>query len=247
MNMARQSISLADDASGKCCRFKSTRSKMLHAGCTLDSTRMRSFPFFESCSEEFLVLLAPELSLRIFQPGQEILIEGELGEMTYILVYGEVEVGKGVASFGAPAMFGESPLLMGCSARRTATVCAKNICDCRAIHQRVFNRLLDRFPDERFKYQKMAKERNILKDQSAITWNHFGRRIERSPQICPFYVRPYRSSFQKLVERIADDKASGRHTPRIISKPSSPRSFPRGPQSPVTNQRKAPLLFQPSF
>lgn len=235
---------LVNDASSKGGRFKSTRSKMLHSGCTLDSTRLRSFPFFESCSEEFLILLAPELSLRIFQPGQDILVEGELGEMTYILVYGEVEVGKGMASFGAPAMFGESPLLMGCPARRTATVSAKNICDCRAIHQRVFNRLLDLFPDERLKYQKMAKERNILKDQSAITWNHSGRRIERVPPSCPFYVRPYRSPFEKLAERIAEDKAAGRHTPRI-SQPPSPR--PRSsPQTPGTPQRKAPLLF-PSF
>jgi len=240
-------MSLDDDAVGKGGRFKSTRTKMLQTGCTLDSTRLRSFPFFEACKEEFLILLASELSLRIFQPGQEILVEGELGEMTYILVYGEVEVGKGMASFGAPALFGESPLLMGCPAKRTATVSAKNICDCRAIHQRVFNRLLDRFPDERLAYQKMAKERNILKDQSAITWTHAGRRIERGTSSCPFYVRPYGSPFDKLVERIEDDKATSRNTPRIVPEPSSPRkSSKNSPQSPRSPQRKAPLLF-PSF
>eukprot|EP00930_Biecheleria_cincta_P038225 TRINITY_DN26261_c0_g1_i1.p1 TRINITY_DN26261_c0_g1~~TRINITY_DN26261_c0_g1_i1.p1 ORF type:complete len:152 (-),score=14.68 TRINITY_DN26261_c0_g1_i1:59-514(-) len=151
-----------------------------------------------------------------------------------------------MATFGAPAMFGESPLLMGCPARRTATVSAKNICDCRAIHQRVFNRLLDRFPDERLAYQKMAKERNILKDQSAITWTHSGRRIERGPSSCPFYVRPYGSPFDKLIERIEEDKAAGKHTPRVIPPPSPKLSSQSSLQSPRSPQRKAPSLL-PSF
>eukprot|EP00439_Symbiodinium_sp_Y106_P033072 s2111_g3.t4 len=58
----------------------------------------------------------------------------------------------------APSIFGESPLLLGAPARRTATIIAKAICDVRMIHQRIFNQL-SHFPSERVVYRKMAKER----------------------------------------------------------------------------------------
>eukprot|EP00930_Biecheleria_cincta_P035001 TRINITY_DN24115_c0_g1_i2.p1 TRINITY_DN24115_c0_g1~~TRINITY_DN24115_c0_g1_i2.p1 ORF type:complete len:238 (-),score=21.20 TRINITY_DN24115_c0_g1_i2:189-902(-) len=205
-----------DEAHSKVSRFKTHRTMTLSFVPPLSYRRMRSFPFFESCTEAFLVLLAQELALRIFQPGQKILVQGEFGEMTYILVHGEVEVSGGLGSLVAPAMFGESPLLKACPARRTATVTAKEVCDCRVIHQRMFNKLLDRFPDERLAYHKMAKERGILKDEPTVTWTHSGRRSERSPPSCPAYVGPYRSCFEKLSERIMEDKATGKNTPRAV-------------------------------
>ncbi|CAJ1355856.1 unnamed protein product, partial [Effrenium voratum] len=92
----------------------------------------QTFPFFSNSHRDFLSLLSRELDIRIFHPGQTVLREGEYGEMTYILVHGEVEVVTESMSethppirMRAPSIFGESPLLIGAPARRTATVIAR--------------------------------------------------------------------------------------------------------------------------
>mmetsp|Transcript_95860 Transcript_95860/g.228340 ORF Transcript_95860/g.228340 Transcript_95860/m.228340 type:complete len:247 (-) Transcript_95860:63-803(-) len=151
-------------------RFVSSRTKTMMLRSPIDvrdlSFRLQTFPFFSNSHRDFLSLLSMELDIRIFHPGQTILRESEYGEMTYILVHGEVEVvtesmpeGHPPIRMRAPSIFGESPLLLGAPARRTATIIAKAICDVRMIHQRIFNQLLSHFPSERVVYRKMAKER----------------------------------------------------------------------------------------
>ncbi|CAJ1380351.1 unnamed protein product, partial [Effrenium voratum] len=151
-------------------RFVSSRTKTMMLRSPIDvrdlSFRLQTFPFFSNSHRDFLSLLSRELDIRIFHPGQTVLREGEYGEMTYILVHGEVEVVTESMSethppirMRAPSIFGESPLLIGAPARRTATVIARAICDVRMVHQRIFNQLLSHFPSERLVYRKMAKER----------------------------------------------------------------------------------------
>mmetsp|Transcript_39512 Transcript_39512/g.73665 ORF Transcript_39512/g.73665 Transcript_39512/m.73665 type:complete len:247 (+) Transcript_39512:63-803(+) len=151
-------------------RFVSSRTKTMMLRSPIDvrdlSFRLQTFPFFSNSHRDFLSLLSVELDIRIFHPGQTILRENEYGEMTYILVHGEVEVvtesmpeGHPPIRMRAPSIFGESPLLLGAPARRTATIIARAICDVRMIHQRIFNQLLSHFPSERVVYRKMAKER----------------------------------------------------------------------------------------
>ncbi|CAK9031322.1 unnamed protein product [Durusdinium trenchii] len=153
-------------------RFVSSRTKMMMLRSPIHVSelchRLQTFPFFSNSHRDFLSLLSRELDIRIFHPGQTVLREGEYGEMTYILVHGEVEVmteqmalteGSTPIRIKAPNIFGESPLLLGAPARRTATVIARAICDARMVHQRIFNQLLSHFPDEKSVYKKMAKDR----------------------------------------------------------------------------------------
>jgi len=153
-------------------RFVSSRTKMMMLRSPIHVQdlcfRLQTFPFFSNSHRDFLSLLSRELDIRIFHPGQTVLKEGEYGEMTYILVHGEVEVvTEAMAAtedavpirIKAPSIFGESPLLLGAPARRTATVIARAICDARMVHQRIFNQLLSHFPEEKGVYRKMAQKR----------------------------------------------------------------------------------------
>lgn len=152
-------------------RFVSSRTKMMMLRSPIHVQdlcyRLQTFPFFSNSHRDFLSLLSRELDIRIFHPGQTVLKEGEFGEMTYILVHGEVEVlTEAMANeesapirIKAPSIFGESPLLLGAPARRTATIVARAICDARMVHQRIFNQLLSHFPDEKVVYRKMAQKR----------------------------------------------------------------------------------------
>eukprot|EP00931_Biecheleriopsis_adriatica_P048243 TRINITY_DN27876_c0_g1_i1.p1 TRINITY_DN27876_c0_g1~~TRINITY_DN27876_c0_g1_i1.p1 ORF type:complete len:271 (-),score=44.93 TRINITY_DN27876_c0_g1_i1:103-915(-) len=156
-------------------RFISTRTKTMCGRSPINvstlSYRLQSFPFFKRSDPLFLDLLASELSIRIFEPRQKILAEGDLGQLTYILFYGDVEVYQTAMlapiRVCAPALFGETPLLTHGPAKRKATVVARTICDCRVIHQRIFNQLLSHFPTERLVYKKMAEERAELAAQEA--------------------------------------------------------------------------------
>ncbi|CAK9071164.1 Potassium/sodium hyperpolarization-activated cyclic nucleotide-gated channel 2 (Brain cyclic nucleotide-gated channel 2) (BCNG-2) [Durusdinium trenchii] len=107
-------------------------------------------PLFKECSPKFVEAIAEQVSHRLFTPGQEIMTEGDNGDSMYILHRGEVEVLIGsqrVCTLKDGAVFGEiaalckNPLL----ARRTATIRALTLCDCRVTYRESLLKVMTRF------------------------------------------------------------------------------------------------------
>lgn len=109
-----------------------------------------------------MMAVSRELNIEVFPPGAHIISEGEHGEKMYFLHRGEVEILVGpqetkVATLSDGNVFGEMALFGSC--KRTATVRARESCDCRVIHHRVFGQILRSFPSELKFFRGMAAER----------------------------------------------------------------------------------------
>lgn len=107
-------------------------------------------PLFQNCSPKFVEAIAEQVSHRLFTPGVDIMTEGEYGDSMYILHRGDVEViigGTTVCTLSDGAVFGEiaalckNPLL----ARRTATIRALTLCDCRVTYRDSLLKVMSRF------------------------------------------------------------------------------------------------------
>jgi len=145
-------------------RFETQRSTKNRSIVSHD--RLFSFPLFAGRDSQFVQSLATECEVAMYSAGVAIVKEGDDAETTFFLVSGRVQISKVVeeqqqvlAELGSGAMFGELSLFIGGACRRTATVTALEFCDCRVIHQRMFNKILKRFPEERQFYDKLAAER----------------------------------------------------------------------------------------
>mmetsp|Transcript_55265 Transcript_55265/g.131766 ORF Transcript_55265/g.131766 Transcript_55265/m.131766 type:complete len:465 (-) Transcript_55265:260-1654(-) len=130
-------------------------------------------PLFKERNSRFVQLLAGEMDIRIYCPGELILREGEVGESAYVLHHGTVDVLAGerqrkVATLGAGTLFGEM-ILLGVSRKRTATVRAVEFCDCRIIARELFLGVLRFFPKEFrfFKCLAMSRLRSLAAQQRA--------------------------------------------------------------------------------
>lgn len=118
-------------------RYKAFQTSMRMGMCTQEC--LKSVSLFQKCSAEFVELLAEQVTTQIFAAGQDILRQGDIGDSMYVLNRGEVEViiGEGVvvATLTDGTVFGEMAAISKnkAAAKRSATVRAKVICDCRVI------------------------------------------------------------------------------------------------------------------
>lgn len=145
---------------------------------------LRATAFFKHRDPEFLDLLLESISFKMFLPGNDIIIEGEIGDAMYFLHRGDVEVlvgpdQKRVAQLSDGSIFGEMALL-GYGARK-ATIRATSICDCRIIHAAPFNTCLKRFPVEKKYFVQMAKERiaELHRAQAIEKMKHFSQKAQQ--------------------------------------------------------------------
>ncbi|HSB61619.1 MAG TPA: cyclic nucleotide-binding domain-containing protein, partial [Vicinamibacteria bacterium] len=114
-----------------------TRGHDPHAGQAIDPETMRAYgrglvasPLFEGLSEDELLALVRGLELRMFEPGDIVLTEGEPGQSVFIVATGSVRVfirnragqDVGLRPLGEGAFFGEISAISGRA--RTATVTA---------------------------------------------------------------------------------------------------------------------------
>merc|ERR1711879_207850 len=88
--------------------------------------------------------------------------EGEHGSQMYFLHRGLVEVlvdheTRQVAQLASGSVFGELALLG--NGKRTSTVRALEVCDCRVINADAFHNALRRFPAERAYFYELAQQR----------------------------------------------------------------------------------------
>lgn len=107
-------------------------------------------PIFKQCSPKFVEAIAEQVRHALFTPGTDIMTEGEHGDSMYILHRGDVEVligGNRVCTLSDGAVFGEiaalckNPVL----ARRTATIRAITLCDCRMTERDSLLKIVSRF------------------------------------------------------------------------------------------------------
>merc|ERR1712014_477830 len=117
----------------------------------------------KDCTPLFLRFLIDELQCEMFKPGDVIIKEGDVGDKIYLLRRGEVEVLVGpdlkkVADLKEGVAFGEMALFDS-SGKRSATVRATGLCDCRTLNQRQFMKLLECFPEDKDFFRKIAKQR----------------------------------------------------------------------------------------
>mmetsp|Transcript_115684 Transcript_115684/g.180763 ORF Transcript_115684/g.180763 Transcript_115684/m.180763 type:complete len:416 (+) Transcript_115684:28-1275(+) len=100
--------------------------------------------------------------------GEDIIKEGDDGTKMYFLNHGAVEIlvgpeEKQVTLLRKGNLFGELALLG--NGKRTCTVRALEVCDCRVVSAEAFHLVLRRFPEERAYFQEMAEQRRKESDR----------------------------------------------------------------------------------
>eukprot|EP00438_Fugacium_kawagutii_P013286 Skav225458 [mRNA] locus=scaffold881:25271:32616:+ [translate_table: standard] len=117
--------------------------------------------FFNGSSEKFLHELSTMLEVDLFLPGQDIIIQGEEGDKMYFLNWGSVQVMLGdqvVGEINSGNVFGEMALFS--NGKRSCTVRATDTCDCRSVDQHRFQRLLNAYPEEQQRFEKLVAGRH---------------------------------------------------------------------------------------
>jgi serine phosphatase RsbU (regulator of sigma subunit) len=112
---------------------------------------LRAYPLIETLSETALDRLLSEADLRVAEPGDVLLVQGDASDTAILLAEGTVEVVAEtvsgeirLASIEAPALLGEIGVIADLP--RTATIRARDRVRFLSIGKDVFNRLADESP-----------------------------------------------------------------------------------------------------
>lgn len=117
---------------------------------------------FKRCSRRFLESFSGLLQVELFCQGDTIMHEGDRGDKLFYLNRGTVDVFAGgdmvkVKTLGKGNIFGE--MIFFGNARRSATIVAAELCDCRFVHTGAFKFLLRSFPAEYQLFKGLAGKR----------------------------------------------------------------------------------------
>lgn len=167
-------------------RFRGPRTKALQRRTPISHEYLRNHAFFKERNPALFDALQESIRIDIFTKGEEILIEGAIGDSMYFLFRGEVEVVVGkekarVATLQSGNIFGEVALFG--SGRRTCTVRALDICDCRVVDKTSFQMALKRFPEDRDYFRELAKARILELNRSATKADATGENSQRLASI----------------------------------------------------------------
>ncbi|OCT49801.1 cyclic nucleotide-binding domain-containing protein [Cladophialophora carrionii] len=124
--------------------------------------RIRSFPLFQSTSDDFLADIGLLLKPQLYNTNDYIMIEGEDAKAMYWLVRGAVAVtsrdGESIfAELKPGAFFGEIGILM--ERPRTATVVARTRCMVVVLKKEDLKKILPKYPDVEQAIREEALER----------------------------------------------------------------------------------------
>jgi ATP-binding cassette, subfamily B, bacterial len=116
--------------------------------------RLAQVPLFGGLTPGELALLAQRVSIEHYEPGVEIVRQGEAADKLFVITDGEVDVcvwsqdgvEQRVAVLSAPGYFGEIALLGDADARRTATVRARSPVELCSLHKDDFLGVLASHP-----------------------------------------------------------------------------------------------------
>ena len=127
-----------------------------------DKTRRLEYPFFEGTSQKFLDTMATMLERETFEKQDYIFKEGEVGFNMYFISSGSVILANSVSlgevhilsrgqHCGELAVFGVS--------RRSTSAIAREHTECLVLKNRVFRAVLERFPEEKGLFMRLAARR----------------------------------------------------------------------------------------
>ncbi|MEO5362777.1 MAG: cyclic nucleotide-binding domain-containing protein [Magnetococcus sp. DMHC-8] len=118
-------------------------------------------PLFKGTSRECLSAFADVLISQLFNPGQDIVEYGTIGQEMFFLQHGIVEVltaeGYPVTRLRNNSFFGEMALLGGI--KRTATIRAITVCDIYKLAKSDFDRIMEQFPDVKARLTTQSSQR----------------------------------------------------------------------------------------
>ncbi|MBF0460059.1 MAG: ion transporter [Magnetococcales bacterium] len=118
-------------------------------------------PLFKGTSSDCLSAFASVLISEIFNPGQDIIEFGTIGQEMYFLQHGIVEVltaeGYPLTRLRNNSFFGEMALLGGI--KRTATIRAITVCDIYKLEKTDFDRIMEQFPDVKNRLMAQSNQR----------------------------------------------------------------------------------------
>jgi CRP-like cAMP-binding protein len=121
--------------------------------------------FLDAAPDGIIRLIALELKLNVFSPGDDIVSEGDMAFELFFIQKGAVEVvsssGQVFARLSAGMAFGEGALLT--REPRMASVRALDYCECYAMSKEHFDFLMRDYPDERIRILQTVKEELQLK------------------------------------------------------------------------------------
>lgn len=174
-------------------RFEASRTQRAKAVCNggTDDACLRNYEFLKKCSYLFVTFLLDELLCEMFKPGDIIMKEGDVGDKIYFLRRGEADVLIGpdlrkIAELKEGVAFGEMALFES-AGKRTATVRATELSDCRTLNKMTFMKLLDHFPEDKELFRKLARQRSGLQKtaptRSRSYRGHSDKRPGRSPGV----------------------------------------------------------------
>lgn len=183
--------------------------------------RLAGVESFKGLSVSFMEAFIGELEIRVFSKGDIIMQEGTVGSDMMFLLHGAVDVvrqAEKIATLGEGSIFGEMGCL-GLSNKRTCTVIATELCDCRCISAWHFKALLKVFPEAQAHFERIAEERQAQKKE----WR-------RSEKIRSWIVRSRRRGSKERVDLVTGSKEVvvpvhlKRLTPKGLSTPRRGRS-----------------------
>lgn len=136
---------------------------------------LKSVKLLSDLGENILRQIAEALVRQTFQPGEDIIREGDKGDTFYILEDGEVDIYTAEQGFirtlGAGSTFGEVALQK--SIPRTATCRAKNLCTLMALDRESFEKLFGPLAalQESLKATHLARLEEADQDDDELTFN----------------------------------------------------------------------------
>jgi CRP-like cAMP-binding protein len=137
----------------------------------LNRETLQRVPLFEAANAVLLASLILALKPVVFQPGDLVIRQGEIGREMYLISRGEIEVtdgsGNALATLGEGDFFGEASLLT--SAPRNATVRAKSYCDFFALDKTDFKRVLRDHPQFLESLMEIARTRYNVSAEEVLS------------------------------------------------------------------------------
>ncbi|CAF1094956.1 unnamed protein product [Rotaria magnacalcarata] len=135
-----------------------------------------SVPFFSNADPNFVSDVVTQLHFEVFQPGDQIICEGTIGNKMYFIQEGVVDIiksdGQVLTTLSDGSYFGEICLLT--RAKRTAGVRCVTYCNLYSLDSSQFERVLESYPLMRRTMESVAAERlnKLGKNPSIISTRH---------------------------------------------------------------------------
>jgi CRP-like cAMP-binding protein/Fe-S-cluster-containing hydrogenase component 2 len=175
----RRRVATVRAASSETLLLETPRKQMLKLIASVESVRraldetfaqrVLQTSIFPKATPSFLMALTKRVTMRRFKKGEVLFAEGDVGDKLYVIRKGSVKIsrrnrqGVDITQTYIPAgrYVGEMALLSAQELPRSATVTAAVACETLVIEKDDFRAILQHFPEERTRVERLAEERRI--------------------------------------------------------------------------------------